>query len=157
MKSIINNVGRHIIRLSRDRKILKLIADAGAKIIQIRTSQGFGVDQDEGSKKELRKLKASTIKQRKRYKDRLASGVGPDKSRLTFTGQMIDSIKGKVASNKAIVYLKGKHKNTSLSNEELAAIHEDTGRKFMHFSNKEIEVIRGIARREIKNALKKLF
>ena len=157
MINTVNKIGKHIKRLSRSPEILKTVADVGAKIIQIRTSQGFGVERDGGSKKALRALKPSTIKYRKRYKDRLASGVSATKSRLTFTGQMIESIMGKVANNKAVVYLKGEHKNTTLSNEELAAIHEGMNRKFMHFSDKEITTLTSIVRREIKNALKKLF
>ena len=163
MKNLIADIGRHISKLTRDRKILAEVAKEGARIIQIRTSQGFGVNKDGGKKKPLAALKRSTIKQRKRYSDRLAGGVGPGKSRLTFTGQMIESITSKVANNKAIVYLKGKHRGTSLTNEELATIHEGglgrgmKKRKFMHFSDKEIKTLTSMVGRKIRNALKKTF
>ena len=100
MLNIVNKITSEVKNLTSNKRVLEMLGKEGAKIIKVRTSQGFGVDQDGGSRKPLKPLKKSTIRQRERNKGKLASGVSPRKSRLTFTGEMIESIVHKLRHKK---------------------------------------------------------
>jgi Fe-S cluster assembly ATPase SufC len=95
-------------------------AEESAGIIKDRTRAGFGVSKQQGAKKRLKKLSPAYVKQLRREGLRIAS-------RLTHTGEMLDSIK----ASKGKVTLEGTR------NQELAGYAEKKGRPFLHLSSSE--------------------
>jgi ABC-type Fe3+-citrate transport system substrate-binding protein len=160
LNKVFKRVNKEIKRVISDPKIMKSFGEDAVNIIKVRTSQGFGVNRNEGQKQKLAELKDSTIEYRKRYKRRLAPGAGPAKSRLTFTGEMLDSIGFKPLARTVKIFLKGKHKNSNVTNEELAAIHhrgrsDMAARPFLYLAKKEIDTLIESLRREVKKRLRK--
>lgn len=99
--------------------------------IRVRTRLGKGDDN-----KKFKELKASTKKKRKRYEKNLSEFTRPDKSNLTATGQMLDSIKSKTDGSKIIMGFKEKRTNeldgtpSKLTNSDVAIFSEQLGRLF---------------------------
>jgi len=99
--------------------------------IRVRTRLGKGDDN-----KKLKELKASTKKKRKRYKKNLSEFTKPNKSNLTATGQMLDSIKSKTDGSKIIIDFRKKRTTeldgtpSELTNTEVAIFSEQLGRLF---------------------------
>jgi hypothetical protein len=144
-----------------NRTILKKVFDEAEQQIKNHTAKGYGVNTVGGPQGKFQALKPATIKNRRKNKDKLAPGVGPTKSRLTFTGQMLASLTYRLRSLSAQFYFKGRHKGSKISNADLAEIH-DKGlgkmpkRPFARISGKEKKTLENILRRELKNKLREL-
>ena len=147
-----------------DKKMLESVLKEAVKMIKVRVSQGYG--SDKGKKTRLKELKPSTVKsrERKKKKGKLASGVGPKKSRLTETGQMIDAITYKINNMVGELFFKRARRGGKITNEELASLHEYGGTKagrppkrpFFSITDQEKKKLTNILRREIKNKLKNI-
>lgn len=152
---------RTAISLQETNSLLK----QAVKLIKLHTTRGISVNKFKGPEGKFKDLKASTIKARERLKKQglLVKGVGAKKSRLTLTGQMIDSISYKVTGmGSGKLYFKKRRVGGGINNEELAQIHEDGTNKipkrpFFNLSYREYKILKGKLERDIKNKLKKLF
>jgi hypothetical protein len=108
-------------------------ADAIVKQIQSRTRAGRGVaftGQLGGDQTRLAPLKADYQKARKKYYRGMikAAGGAPNKSSLTFSGQMLASLEAKVSKTgrgKTAIKIEptGSRQGDKISNKELARIH----------------------------------
>lgn len=111
-------------------------AKEAAEIIQERTRRGFGVDKHMGPKTKLKPLSSDYVKQRKR--EGLTS-----KSRLTRTGQLLDSIK--VFRNKVII--------DGRRSKEVARYVAAAGRAFFNLSSAEYKRVSTSLKEDVKKIL----
>ncbi len=94
-----------------------------AEDITRRTRTGHGVKKEGEKKEKLDKLKASTIKKRKREKKlgKLSNLTTPTKSNLTMSGELLDSLTPKSIKKKEVrLEFLGRHKNARIKNSDLA-------------------------------------
>ncbi len=163
----IEAAGQKALSRSNTKKIL----DEAAKIVRRRTLLGFGVEENEGPRKRLKKLSASYKEQRRRLgkprkvstgekfrsKLRLSPKTTPAKSNLTLTGQLLDSIRARVTGpGKGFLTPTGQ-RNDGFSNEEIAAFVEEAGRDFMNLSNNEIKQLSDFAQDILQVDIEKLL
>lgn len=109
-------------------------------IIVKRTRRGFGVKKDGGNVRKLKSLKKSYVAQRRRLASKLSRFTSPNKSNLTFTSQMLSSIKVvKTVKTKtgvvSVISPKGSHSGGQ-TNEEVA-VFASLSRPFFHLAKKE--------------------
>lgn len=142
---------------SIDRNLMQLIGEQAAFLIKTRTRLGYGTSEDRVSNKEkLKKLSDKYIERRrssrKDVKRRAKKGISetgfesintglttPAKSNLTFTGRMLDAIRGKASSStKATVQIQGDH-GDGLSNKDLAKYVAKAGRPFFNLTTLEVK------------------
>lgn len=127
------------------------IADQAIEQIQLRTRLGKGVNKNEGQESKLIPLAASTKKARKRKKV-----PRPNRSYLTETGQMLNSITKRIASGTINLFFSGT-RDDGLSNAELADIHQNQGagrskvkRPFFYISAKDVKKLRFTVRQRLR-------
>lgn len=131
---------------SLSRKQLTVLGKATLAIIYKRTKKGIGVNktgQVGGARKRLKALEKSTIARRKSFKD-LHPTTSPRKSNLTFSGQLLDSLKVKKISARKksfVISPEGKRKGSSLANFEVAEFVDQNGRPFLGLSNKDLKEV----------------
>jgi len=141
-------------------KAAKEVAQLIPEIIKLRTRQ-----EGEGVSGQLDSLEDSTIKYRKRYEDNLHPDTDPNRSNLTATGQLIDSIQGRNVGTKIIIEpRKGKRKGelsggkSRLTNREVLKYVEQNGRVFHELSKEEkkelIDLIEQIIKEELASVIK---
>lgn len=124
-----------------------------ADLIRVRTRLGYGAKTEGGPKGKFRELSKAYKKQRK--KKGVASTTSANKSNLTNTGKMLDSLKGKgTGETTGEVYIADKQR------EEVAGYHE-TGtdkmpsRPFMHVDAATKKKLTDSIRRDLIKQLRK--
>jgi len=127
--------------------------------IKKRTRLGKGVKENFGKTHKLKPLTSNDYVEQ-RYDDkeagRLSPYTSPERSNLTRTGQLLDSIRSKVISdNKFEIYVKDSRRD-GVKNSDIIDGQEDQGRFFLYASNLEYKRIRDQFRKDIQeNMLKK--
>lgn len=138
----------------------KLMNEA-TRLVKVRTKLGFGVPEPGAQRERLKPLSDSYIEQRankaryftkndkvfripipggpSRHPD-LSETTTPTKSNLTFTGEMLDSLRGFVTGpGKGVVKPTGARTDGSgLTNQQVANFVSEQGRPFLNLSNNEI-------------------
>jgi hypothetical protein len=114
--------------------------------IKKRTRLGYGVEKDYASKEKLKYLSEKYIEYRKKDKHgELSSATSARKSNLTYTGQMLDALRGSSKGKyQGEVWLKDERKPTknqkrSFGNNDLAVWNAEKGRNFMAISDLEFK------------------
>jgi phage gpG-like protein len=131
---------------SLSRKQLTILGKATLTIIYKRTKKGIGVRKTGSigkSPKKLKPLADSTIARRKAFK-RLSSTTSPGKSNLTFTGQLLDSLKVKKISARKksfVISPEGKRRGGSIANFEVAEFVDENGRPFLGLTKDDVKDI----------------
>lgn len=103
-------------------------------------------------------LKASTIKSRMYREKSVATSefYRAKRSNMTFTGQLIDSIKFEIvrAGNRLRLFIKasGSRNDSKLTNAQLEKIHRDS-RPVLGISNKVVDILANILKRHLRRAL----
>jgi len=146
--------------LGKDEVFLKSLDRAGIipyiiDQIQRRTRLGKGVSKS-GELVKLAPLSNEKYK-KKRKESTLDSTTRPNKSNLTFTGQLLKSIIGK--RNKTIITftLDDKRDDTSSTNSEIARGQADQGRRFFDLSKSERNGVSRKISQLLKEFVKKIF
>ena len=137
-----------------DNPEMDFILDELPAIIRIRTRLGKGVDEG-GSITKLDKLSDAYVKVR--AKSKLHKDTKTKKSNLTFTGQMLDSIKGERRGMLFIFGFKGNRADGKITNDKLAQYNREKGRPFFKLSKSEESGLRRKITKIIKESVKKLF
>jgi hypothetical protein len=148
-------VTKKLAEIARDginipREETKIIANEMARKIRVRTRLGRGID--EGKLKVFntktgrnKTVKTSTyIEQRRRWKERgmLSDFTEPEKSNLTRTGQLLESLYGKSdRMNEFTIAVKEKRIASDVTNSDIIRYQDTQGRKFFGFSKPEIAFI----------------
>lgn len=119
---------------------MRKFGEDAADIVRLRTRLGSGVETEGGTKKRLKPLSESYRKRRK--KADLHPDTAPNKSNLTFTGQMLDSLGvTSVRQNQVTFGPRGSRTGSSLSNKQVAEYVTLAGRAFNNLSKVEIKRI----------------
>lgn len=148
---------------------MKKLADEMALQIKKRTREGFGTpkgSRGRGIKERLKPLSQSTIDSRKRLrgKGQLSGKTSPSKSNLTETGQLLDSLRGRVPrKGEAEVSLRSgrrsKGKGKRITNDEVA-FFVSGDRPFLDLSrsdfNKIVKKLEGQVSSDILKGLTKI-
>lgn len=160
LKRFRSNVEKSLQELTSN-KTLDLISKKTAEIITRRTRLGSGVEETGARKTPLAKLASSTKKSRsyKRSRGQLSDKTSPNKSNLTETGEMLDSIKGR-AINRMIEI-----SPTGQRNKRLAAYHQlgrtsptiMPSRKFLNLSFEDIRQLTAAMQDEFTKILNRVF
>lgn len=127
-------------------------------IIVKRTRRGSGVKRDGGAIRRLKPLKKSYVAQRRRLISKLSRFTSPNKSNLTFTGQMLSSIKViKTVKTRtgvgSVISPKGR-RSDGKTNEEVA-VFASLSRPFFHLAKKEKRELIEVFEKRFKKAIKK--
>lgn len=127
------------------------VANMAKDMVVERTSKGFGVKVKEGPKERLKGLSESYKKQRRRLKKqgKLATETTPNKSNLTKSRQMLDSVAAKASTGQATVYL-----NNDKAGKK-AEYQASEGREFMNLSKSEVNKIKKFIEEKIISDIKK--
>ena len=156
-------------------------ADFTADLIRKRTRLGFGVDVAGGPRRKLKPLSESYKSTRrneafffkkqknsgeivtlraqiqgggKRHPD-LSSRTQPGKSNLTFTNQMLESLKGKATRSFEFRVEPTGTRSDGKTNAEVAAFVESQGRRFLNLSNNELKQLQEILRRDFLDCFRR--
>lgn len=142
------------LKMTVDAQFMKEIGDEAVRLIYTRTKLGYGVNSQGGPRQKLLPLSQNYINYRKKS-GKLDQSTGPRKSNLTFTGQLLNSIKVK----KSGVLWVGPigYRNDGLSNEEVANRVTAAGRPFMFLSNLELGKLKRFASNNFDSVFKQRF
>ena len=150
---ILNKKLKETVNSKLNNKLLnKIGAEAKDQIVK-RTRLGKGVKNFNGSAFKLLPLKDSTIDQRDRYEFNLSPFTIPQRSNLTATGQLLDSIDYKIINdiNKSITLYFKENRRKELSGSRARVKHKDlsryvakNGRPFFNLASFEIKKLRSI-------------
>lgn len=118
---------------------MKALGEFTANLIVKRTRVGYGVDRNQGEKQRLKALSNRYIEHRKQSS--LSSTTNAKKSNLTFTGQMLESVKVIRASNGKILIGPTGTRRDGQTNTEIALVNANRGRAFNNVSRLEFNQI----------------
>ena len=152
---------------------MKSIANEAAQDIKRRTRLGYGVEKHAAKRKKLEALSELSVAIRKnqvkiiqfkngeirfvlnksnaRRHPNLHSETSPKKSNLTFTGQMLNSIRARTSQGKIEIYLIDKRIDGESNNE--IAKKNSIARPFLNLSNRELQRVED---KIIKNITKEI-
>lgn len=146
-----------------NNKILNKLADEmpdlskeAVAIIKKRTRAGYGVNANYGGKERLDALSPRYKKQRKKNKSDLSSEARWNKSNLTKTGSMLDSLYAVVKKLTFRVTVRGEDRD-NVSNREKAWWLEEGGRPFLYLSKIEIKRLTKELQKKLEKIIDKLF
>jgi len=134
---------------------LNPIAKDAADRVKKRTRLGYGV-KNRGDKKDKLKALTSTAykKHRKKSADLNRQYTKPNKSNLTFTGQLLDAITGRARGKKIEVYMK-EDRDDGEKNSDIVGYQSDQGRDFFELTDKEIKGLRNQLKKDLIKLLRK--
>jgi len=104
----------------------------------------------------LKKLSKAYIDFRRSFSGRTGEFFKPSKSNLTFTGQLLESLKARsnVRQQTITLFASGR-RDDGLKNEEVAEYVAENGRPFLGIDQKGIDRIEQIGKRDIRRSWKK--
>lgn len=123
-----------------DQDQLKLLGDEAIRKITVRTRLGYGVEKPGAPRKKLKELSQGYIESRLKAKGRLSSMTAPARSNLTFTGQLLDSLKVVVARGKLSIEPTGSRRDGQ-SNQDVAD-SVSKKRPFISLSDLELKALK---------------
>lgn len=136
---------------------MKKLGEAAVVIVVKRTRLGFGVASKFGQRQKLKPLSKLYIKARKTA-PKLDSSTRPTKSNLTFTGQMLKSMKVLPTTKDGLIVIgpSGARSKDTLTNDQVAGFVTKAGRPFNNLSLNEFNQLVRIYRKQFTGLLKKL-
>jgi len=133
----------------------KFVAQKAVEIIRRRTLLGGSVSEFLGRRGKLKALSPRYREFRTNF-DLLSGKTTPNKSNLTLTGQMLDSLKVKsVRADEIIIGPTGNRNDSDLTNAQVAAFVEEQGRPFLNLSDLEFKQLLRIYRQQFTGLLKR--
>lgn len=139
---------------ARQPAVMKGIGEFAVNLIVKRTRLGYGVDRPMGSKAKLRSLSPNYIKARK-ASARLSGTTSARKSNLTFSGEMLESVKViKISRGVISIAPTGVHKGGE-KNAAIALYNARRGRTFLNISELEFRQLLRFYRKTFGDLVKK--
>ena len=136
-------------------KVVPELGKQAADDIRRRTRAGYGTDTNGGNKSRLAALTDEYKKARRRMP--LSTETSPNKSNLTQTGSMLDSLEFvRVGKFEGIVVPTGSDEK-GVSNADKALYVTDQGRPFMFLSKAETKRLEDTLRKRLNDIIKKIF
>lgn len=130
---------------------MRKFGEKAADMIRLRTRLGSGVQRDGAEKDRLKPLAASTKK--KRAQSKLSQFTTPNRSNLTETGQLLDSVEPKNPTQRKVTVGPQGPRDDGKTNEEVAK-YVSEARPFNHLSKTEIKRIGDDIKRAIRQEIK---
>jgi len=149
------NVFIKAIRAAESNATLNKIKDAIIPQIQTRTRLGKGVTKPEGNTTNLKRLERKTKINRqglKRKGQLTGPGAQPAKSGLNRSGQMLNSLKGKVSTSNIEITLDREGERKAVAVQKI----DPNGFTFMNLSKGETKQVTDIIDDAVNDILKKL-
>lgn len=138
-----------------DANTMRDLAKFTIDLIVKRSRLGYGVSDNFGQKFKFPRLSPLYIRRRKLspYLDDTTSAT---KSNITFTGQLLSSVKiTKIKKGSITIGPSGTRSDSKITNEQLAAILADKGRSFMRLSQLEFNQLLRFYRKTFGDLLRK--
>ena len=124
-------------------QMLKQIGDKALDLVRERSTAGFGVQDTSDQikpKKRFKRLSQPYIAQRARMAGKLSPRTSPEKSNVTLTGQMLDSMKSTVSTGKVTIDVSGNRRGKGAkSNKEVKGYVEEGGRPFNNLTTEDLK------------------
>ena len=139
-----------------NKNVMTQIGTILAEDIRRRTRLGFGVKKAKQERIKLKKLSNNYIKFRRDNKSKLLNVTTPSRSNLTFTGQLLNSLKAQSDKpGKVTLRFIGVHKNLdgSTMKNGLLANYVSKNRPFLGPTNREIQRLRTNIKNKILKSL----
>jgi hypothetical protein len=162
IRSIIDNILRSLSNASNN-SMLKDLAQFAIDMIIKRTRLGYGVNESRSSNSKkssgLKKVKLKTLSEKyKKFRkgsDRLSNLTKPNKSNLTFTGQLLKSMQIiKIGRGSVVIGPKG-IRDDGKANEDIGEYVTDKGRPFNDLYDLEQGKLERFYRKTFGDLLKK--
>jgi len=136
---------------------MRKYGDMSAAMIKLRTRLGSGVDASGDSKKALKRLADSTKESRKakKKKGKLSELTTPNRSNLTETGQLLDSVGVTKSAYGSVTVSPSGSRTDGKTNQKVAEYVTDGGRPFNNLSKIEIKRLSEEVKRDLREAIKK--
>lgn len=129
---------------------MQLLGEKAAEMIRVRTRLGYGVDRPGGKRRRLDALSDDYIEFREEHARYLSGLTEPDRSNLTLTGQMLDSVTVTESKlGRALIEPTGTRKGSSTTNQQVATGVTKGGRPFISLSDMEIKKLRRYFEKDI--------
>jgi len=139
----------------QQKKLLNQMGLVAIDLIVDRTRKGKGVKKTGGNRVKLKALSKAYIKYRKTQK--LHSTTSPRKSNLTFTGQMLESVKIlKSTKDSAFSIGPSGRRKDGKRNADVSRWVTEKGRPFMNLGKVEIRELHRILEARLKERVRKL-
>lgn len=139
------------------KRQMQAYGELAIEAIVKRTRQGFGVNRTGGKSRRLKPLSESYIEQRKRKRSQLDSTTSPRRSNLTFTGQLLRSMRVKKVTNRKVVWGPNKRRRRGgLTNERLGEIVAEQGRPFNFLAKTDIARLVKVVDKYLQRQMKKV-
>lgn len=136
---------------------MRAYGELAIEAIVKRTRQGYGVSQTAGKQRKLKALSDSYIKYRQRNRTRLDSTTSPRRSNLTFTGQLLRSMRVKKVTNRQVIWGPNKRRRRrGLTNERLGEIVAEQGRPFNFLSKTDIDRLVKVIDKYLQRQMKRV-
>jgi len=119
------------------RETLTDIGDWIAERLRMRARSGKTATYAGSNLTKLKPLSSSYIKFRTRNRSKLHKSTSPKKSNLTFSGQLLDSIKARIRGESVIIGPTGRRFGGG-TNERIAIYVQDQGRPFLYLGRRDI-------------------
>lgn len=144
----------NIEQLVREKGFRKDLADLGRRIIFTRTKLGKGVKKNAKAPTKLKKLSPDYKAFRQVFKPIGSLGT-PNKSNLTYTGEMLDSLKSETTLRGFRVFIpKSKRKDGETNSEVAKSVSRQ--RPFLRFAQTEMRQLENFINDEFERRLEKL-
>lgn len=146
---------QRLLKEAKSSKVIQPVAEEMIKIIVKRTRLGYGVGKELGSRERLKRLSPRYVIARSRSR-KLSATTSPNKSNLTFTGQMLESVRVIRPKNGKIVIGPQGSRSDGKENQKIAQYNADRGRVFMNLSQLEFNQILRFYRLKFTDLRKRL-
>lgn len=157
LRAVLDKIDRRFLgRGDKNKKIMKALGLESVDIIVKRTRAGFGVKRTGGNARKLKPLSKRYIEFRRRNRRLLGKAGRIRKSNLTFTGQMLDSVKILKSNSRGFEVGPSGRRNDRKRNADVGRWVTQQGRPFMNLGRKEITSLSRFLRDEFDQRLKRL-
>lgn len=138
-----------------DKPAMKSLGEAIAEIVRVRTRLGYGVRGNNEKREKLKPLSAIYVQYRKDNRASLSGLTRFKKSNLTFTGELLDSVKPlRVKEGEVRVGPSGV-RSGGLKNIDLGTYVSQKGRPFLNLSDNELKQLSRILDEGLNKSLKR--
>lgn len=135
-------------------RTLKDLANEAIRLIVVRTRLGYGVKRELGSRAKLKSLSDRYVSYRLKNPRKLSTLTTARRSNLTFSGQMLDSMKVIRSQRGQVVIGPSGRRNDGHNNADIARWVTEQGRPFNNLSELEFNQLLRFYRRQFGDLLK---
>lgn len=140
-KAVLDKLRKTIGEESVKPEHLKALGDEAVRLITVRTRLGYGVDTPGAERQKLKPLSDAYIEMRRKSRGKLSGMTAPARSNLTFTGQMLESLKV-IAKRFSVSIEPSGQRDDGISNQDVAQSVTRFGRPFISLSRLEIKQLK---------------